>query len=213
VKTETPLQTLERGAAELGVVLSAPQLGQFERYLAELQKWNRKINLTGPTDLRALITRHVLDSLAGLAVLTDLPSGAEVADLGSGAGFPGLPIKVARPDLRVTLIEPRQKRAAFLTTVCALLELESVTVVEATLSLRHLPRDLAGRFDSVLMRAVTEPEKARALAAPLLSPGGRIVIWVSEQQADHAGKGFVISRYRIPGTNMAYALLVARATM
>jgi 16S rRNA (guanine527-N7)-methyltransferase len=192
------------------VALSAVQLSQLERYLSELQKWNRRFNLTGTNDLHELITRHVLDSLAGLAVLTDVPSGAAVADLGSGAGFPGLPIKVARPDLDMTLIEPRAKRAAFLTTVCALLELQGVAVVEATVSLKHLPADLARKFSCVLMRAVTEPQKAKALAASLLgADGGRIVIWGSEQQADRAGTEFVVHRYRIPGWNSAPALLVA----
>lgn len=212
VKAVTPLQILERGAAELGVLLSATQLGQFERYLIELQKWNRRINLTGTTNLQELISRHVLDSLAGLAVLADVPPGAEVADLGSGAGFPGLPIKMARPDLRMTLIEPRQKRAAFLITVCALLKLERVTVVETTISLKQVPADLGHRFGCVLMRAVTEPRIATALAVPLLTAGGRVVIWVSGQQADRAGTGFVIHRYHLPGTNIAPALLVVRTT-
>ncbi|MEW6682364.1 MAG: 16S rRNA (guanine(527)-N(7))-methyltransferase RsmG [Nitrospirota bacterium] len=212
MKAVTPLQILERGAAELGAHLSAAQLGQFERYLVELQKWNRRINLTGTTDLQELISRHVLDSLAGLAVLADVPPGAEVADLGSGAGFPGLPIKMARPDLRMTLIEPRQKRAAFLTTVCALLKLERVTVVETTISLKQMPTDLGHRFDCVLMRAVTEPRMAKALAVPLLASGGRVVIWASREQADRAGAGFVVHRYHLPETNIASALLVARTT-
>jgi len=213
VRADTPLQLLERGAADLGVALSAFQLGQLERYLTELQKWNRRINLTGTNDLRELITRHVLDSLAGLAVLADMAPGSAVADLGSGAGFPGLPIKVARPDLHMTLIEPREKRAAFLTTVCALLKLEGVAVVEATVSIQHIPIDLARRFRCVLMRAVSEPQKAMALAAPLLSAGGgRIVIWGSEQQADRAGTEFVVHRYRIPGSSIAPALLVAHTS-
>ncbi len=209
MKADQPLDLLEQGAAELGVVLSPVQLNQFDRFLTELQKWNRRINLTGATDLRQLITRHILDSLAGLTVLEDLPPGTRIADLGSGAGFPGLPIKVARPDLDMTLIEPREKRAAFLTTVCGLLKLQGLTVVEATLSTRHLPSDLAGRFGCVLMRAVTDPQEARVLAAPLLVGGGRIVIWVSEHQAEHLGSEFAVHRYRIPGTNIALALAVA----
>jgi 16S rRNA (guanine527-N7)-methyltransferase len=209
VRAETPLKTLERGAAELGVALTAPQLGQFEQYLAELQKWNRKINLTGATTIHDLITRHVLDSLAGLKVLEDLPAGALVADLGAGAGFPGLPIKLARPDLRVTLIEPREKRAAFLTTISALLKLQNLTVVEATLSRTPPGRDLAGRFGCVVMRAISEPREARLLAFPLLATGGRIVIWVSEQQAEHLGREFTIHRYRLPGTTVSRALAIA----
>jgi 16S rRNA (guanine527-N7)-methyltransferase len=209
VKADQPLKLLERGAAELGVVLSAVHLSQFDRFLAELQKWNRRINLTSANTIEEVITRHILDSLAGLAVLSDLPSGAAVADLGSGAGFPGLPIKIVRPDLDMTLIEPREKRAAFLTTVCALLKLQGLTVVEATLSAKHLPSDLEGRFRGVVMRAVTQPQEARVLATPLLTAGGRIVIWVSEQQVEDLGSEFAVHRYRIPGTNVARALAVA----
>lgn len=209
MRAEPPLLTLERGATELGVALAAAQLGQFEQYLAELQKWNRKINLTGASTIQDLITKHVLDSLAGLKVLEDLPPGTRVADLGAGAGFPGLPIKLARPDLSVTLIEPREKRAAFLTTVGALLALQNLTIVEAALSRAHPRPDLAGRFGCVVMRAVSEPREARLLASPLLAEGGRIVIWVSEQQGEHLGREFTIHRYRLPGTDVSRALAIA----
>jgi 16S rRNA (guanine527-N7)-methyltransferase len=211
VRAETPFQILERGAAELGVVLSSDQLGQIERYLAELQKWNRRINLTGTNQLEELVTRHVLDSLAGLIVLSALPAGASVADLGSGAGFPGLPIKIARPDLRITMIEPRQKRAAFLTTVCALIKIQGVEIVEATIDPKHPPAALAGRFDCVLTRAVAEPQAAKGVASPLLRSGGLLVIWASEHQAASAGPGFTVRRYRIPYTELRHALLVWHA--
>lgn len=213
MRAETPLQILERGAAELGVVLSPVQLGQFERYLTELQKWNRRTNLTGTNDLQEIIPKHVLDSLAGLAVLNDLPSGSEIADLGAGAGFPGLPIKIARPDLRMTLIEPRQKRAAFLTTVCALIKLRDVEIIETRVGPKYLPADLSARFACVVMRAVADPSRAAKLAGPLLKPGGRIVVWASQQQAGESGTAFSVYRYRIPRTNITHALLIPQAAI
>jgi len=202
---------LERGAAELGVAISQGQLDQFERFLSELQKWNRRINLTAAKTPEELITRHVLDSLAGLTVLNELPSGSHIADLGSGAGFPGLPIKIARPDFHMTLIEPRQKRAAFLTTVCAQLKVQNADIVEVNVDPKRTPTELVGRFDAVLMRAVADPRVARDLAAPLLKSGGRVVIWASSQQAAGAGSEFSIHAYRIPATDLTHALLVWRS--
>lgn len=208
MKADTPLQLLERGAAELGVILSSAQLEQFDRYLAELHKWNRTINLTGTEELHEIVTRHVLDSLAGLLVLNPLPPDAHIADLGSGAGFPGLPIKIVRPDIRMTLIEPRQKRAAFLTTVCALLKVQNTEIVESTVDPKHPPVDLINRFDRVLMRAVAEPRKAKNMAAPLFRPGGWLAVWASVAQAVNAGPEFAVYNYRIPQTNLTHALLV-----
>jgi 16S rRNA (guanine527-N7)-methyltransferase len=192
------------------VALSRDQLAQFERFLAELQKWNQRINLTAADTIDELVTRHVLDSLAGLLVLNELSTGAQVTDLGSGAGFPGLPIKIARPDLHMTLIESRQKRAAFLTTVCALLKLQDTAIVEAAIDSKRLPHDLVGRFDAVLMRAVAEPRSAKDLAVPLVKPGGIVVIWASTQQAEYADAMVSVRRYRIPETDITHALMVWR---
>jgi 16S rRNA (guanine527-N7)-methyltransferase len=202
---------LVRGAAELGVALLQEQLDQFDRYLTELQKWNRQINLTAAKTSEELVTRHILDSLAGLTVLSALPSGSHIADLGSGAGFPGLPIKIARPDLQMTLIEPRQKRAAFLTTVCALLKVQNTDIVEVNVAPKRTPTGLVGRFDAVLMRAVADPQVAKDLAAPLLKAGGMIVIWASSQQAAGVGPAFAVHSYCIPTTNLTHALLVWRS--
>ncbi len=208
MKAATPLQVLEQGAAELGVGLSALQLVQFDRYLTELHRWNRTINLTGAQELHEIVTRHVLDSLAGVLAFNELPPYARIADLGSGAGFPGLPLKLARPEVHMTLIEPRQKRAAFLATMCGLLKVTDTEIVEVTVDPKHPPGELINRYDCVLMRAVADPQKARTLGMPLCQPGGRVAIWASAAQAANAGPEFAVHRYRIPQTDITNALLV-----
>ena len=205
---ESPIALLARGAAELGMSLAPAQFDQFSRYLTELDVWNRRTNLTGTRDPRELVTHHVLDSLACDVVLQGLPDATEVADLGSGAGFPGVPLAIARPDLRVTLIEPRGKRAAFLLHICGVLGLSRVTVVDRAIDPRG-PGVYAGRFARVLARAVADPVEAIRTARPLLGADGKVVVWVSDKQAAEAPAEFQRVPYRIPGTTIARVLLVA----
>jgi 16S rRNA (guanine527-N7)-methyltransferase len=105
-----PRRLLLDGAAALGVSLSPEALAHFRIYLQELQTWNARVNLTGLKSDRDIIIKGFLDSLAVLPFLLDAPS---LADLGSGAGFPGLVLKLARPDLILTMVESRGKKAAF----------------------------------------------------------------------------------------------------
>jgi 16S rRNA (guanine527-N7)-methyltransferase len=103
---------LRRGIAELGISLTQKQVEGFTLYLAELRKWNRTYNLTGLKSDRDIVVKHFLDSLLFTKVF---PVGIRtVADIGSGAGFPGMPIRIAMPDVKVFLIEPTKKKAAFL---------------------------------------------------------------------------------------------------
>ena len=106
-----PLALLREGIAALGLELAPAVLGHFKTYLDELKLWNAKINLTGLKTDRDIIIKHFLDSLAVLPFLGD---PASLVDLGSGAGFPGLVLKLARPQMTLTLVEARQKKAAFL---------------------------------------------------------------------------------------------------
>jgi 16S rRNA (guanine527-N7)-methyltransferase len=118
-------------------------------YRAELARWGERMNLVGSTDDAAL-DRHFEDSLFAAG---EIPAGARVADLGSGAGFPGLPIAIARPDVHVTLVEIREKRVAFLRHVVRTLGLD-VEVRQTSLA----TPPAGERFELVLLRAVAAPE-------------------------------------------------------
>jgi 16S rRNA (guanine527-N7)-methyltransferase len=142
-------------------------------YRTELVRWGERMNLVGSLEPAAL-DRHFEDSLHAASAL---PHGARVADLGSGAGFPGLPIAIARPDLRVTLIEIREKRVAFLRHVVRTIGL-AVEVAQTTLDAPP-PEP----FDVVLLRAVAPPEESARIGLRWVGPGGEVWIWAGARAA------------------------------
>jgi 16S rRNA (guanine527-N7)-methyltransferase len=150
------------------VPLDATALGLLEKYLALLNKWNEKINLTAVRKEREQVVSLLLDSLAVAMVV---PDREKVLDVGSGAGLPGIPLKVARPGIDLTLAESRRKKADFLGAVARELGLRGVRV--------HPGRaeELAAgeKFGMVTARAVAELGELAALAGGLLGPGGRLV--------------------------------------
>ena len=101
---------LERGVRAMGLDLASEQIEQFLAYLALLLKWNRKMNLTALRSPREIIIHHFLDSLL---LPPDLPQNVRLLDIGSGAGFPGIPLKIARPGLTIDLVEATAKKASF----------------------------------------------------------------------------------------------------
>lgn len=122
---------LERLAAVLncqGMPLSSEAAAALRRFIGLLFEWNRQINLVSRSDEDRVVSRHVTESLALLAV-ADFPPGAVIVDFGSGGGFPAIPIKIMRPDLRVTLVESVAKKTAFLATVARELGLQGLSVL------------------------------------------------------------------------------------
>jgi 16S rRNA (guanine527-N7)-methyltransferase len=140
---------------------------KLAEFLRELGRWGDRMNLVGSTDPAAM-ARHVEDALAAVP---HLPPNASVVDLGSGAGFPGVPIAIARRDLRVTLVEIREKRIAFLRHVVRSLQLDVEVRRE---SIENVP---AQRFEIAVLRAVAPPEKSLQLARPWVGDDGEIWIW------------------------------------
>jgi 16S rRNA (guanine527-N7)-methyltransferase len=166
---QDPLRLLQDGAAALGVFLPPEVVSNFRIYLQELQTWNARVNLTGLRSGREIVVKGFLDSLALLPFLQDAPT---LADLGSGAGFPGLALKLARPEISLSLVESRGKKAAFLEYLTALLGLSGVEVVQTRLT-PSLARQWDPRFAAVASRAAFSLEEFLTLAAPLLLQGGR----------------------------------------
>jgi 16S rRNA (guanine527-N7)-methyltransferase len=163
---------------------TAHQRRAIDRYLDELDLWNRRLNLTTvPRDLAW--TRHVEESLRLLTV-ADLAVGSRCADLGSGGGIPGVIAAIVRPDVRMTLIEADRRKAGFLVHVCGLLELDNVTV--AARRAEEMATDSAHHemYDAVLSRAAAPALQLCALALPLLRPGGILWALVSDTDAEAA---------------------------
>ena len=150
--------------------LEEAALAALELHLVELLRWRERADLTSITDPRTIAIRHYLDSLL---LAPDLPDGARVADLGCGAGFPGVPLAAARPDVHVLLVETRSIKATFLQHA---LSLGSLTNAEV---LKGRAERLAGQHgpvDRVVARALAQPDAVRRLAQDWLVPGGRLLV-------------------------------------
>jgi 16S rRNA (guanine527-N7)-methyltransferase len=120
------LELLMKGLELLRISYSGAQIEAFSLYLTELKKWNRAYNLTALKKDADIVIKHFLDSLLFLKVLP--PHVKSIADVGSGAGFPGLPLKILRPDIEVVLIEPVQKKALFLEHMQRQLKVDGLSV-------------------------------------------------------------------------------------
>ncbi len=156
-----------------GLRLDRRQIEQFTRYSAELRAWNTRVNLTAITDEEGIVARHFLDSLRCALSWGDAPSS--LIDVGSGAGFPGLPLKILRPELRLTLVESVGKKAAFLQHMVAVLNLRDVMVL--TDRAETVGRDPQHReqYDVVTARAVAELATLVEYCLPLCRVHGRVL--------------------------------------
>ncbi len=162
-----------------GLDLSATQAQQILDYLGLLLRWNRKINLTAIRDPEESVARHFGESLF-IARHTELRG--RLLDIGSGAGFPGLALKIAFPQLSVTLLEPVAKKRAFLKEATRVCGFSAVEVRGERLE------DLAGvgtaaTFDFATMRAVGNLDELVPLVAKILEPGGSVLLWLTRDQA------------------------------
>ena len=158
---------LEAGLRALGLdaALATPLL----EYLALLARWNATYNLTAIRDPREMVAKHLLDSLAMHPHVDAIAaSGGSLADLGTGPGLPGIPLAIAKPGLRVTLVESNGKKVRFLREAVRKLGLMNVTVVESRIEAFDAP----GRFDAITARALATLPLILELGGHLLRPGG-----------------------------------------
>ena len=211
-----PLDILEAGASELGIELTDEQLAQFDAFCAFMLETNAKFNLTRITQPEEIVTKHLLDSLLCLRAL-ELGQGARLIDIGTGAGFPGVPIKIARPDLRVTLLDATSKKVRFLSEAIERLGLQGISPVHARAEDLAHEKDHRERYDAVFARALSELKTAAELCLPFVRLGGHFVAQKGpeiDEETDQARPiigqlGGLIEktvRTHIPGTDIARTL-------
>lgn len=163
---------LKKGIQELGITFTEGQINTFVTYLSELKKWNRAYNLTALKTDEDIIIKHFLDSLL---YLKSIPSGPlKLADAGSGAGFPGIPLKIVRPEIEIALIEPSRKKTAFLRHITRLLRQTGTSVIEQRLE--HLGKEYEKRFDVIVSRATFNINDFITIACPYIKDAGRLIL-------------------------------------
>jgi 16S rRNA (guanine527-N7)-methyltransferase len=158
------------------VALDSAAVERLHIYYRELRRWNRTLSLVGPSSAEDVIARHFGESLAALPLLPS--SAATLVDVGSGAGFPGLVLAAARPDLRVTLVEPRQRKWAFLAAAARRAGLSCICLNARVES--PLPPGLPDEIDLVTSRALSLAGVLEPLA-DRVGPGGAILLWLGRE--------------------------------
>ncbi|KTG16667.1 MULTISPECIES: 16S rRNA (guanine(527)-N(7))-methyltransferase RsmG [unclassified Guyparkeria] len=195
------------GAARLGIEIDRDVGARLIEYLELLARWNRAYNLTAVRDPEAMVTRHLLDSLA---VLPHLPVCPRLLDIGSGPGIPGMILGVCRPDSEVTLVDSNLKMTRFAATARRELGLANVSVRRE----RVEQLDPEARFDCIISRAFASLADFVRLGAPLLADGGQLFAMKGRLDADEIGalpEGFAVTARHaldVPGLDAERHLLV-----
>jgi 16S rRNA (guanine527-N7)-methyltransferase len=168
-----PLAMVRRSLEHFGIHPSAAQAEAIQSYAAILLQWNQKVNLTSLRDPSEILERHFGESMFAASAVPI--TGGRLADVGSGAGFPGLALKIACPELEVVLVESNFKKSAFLSEVVRLLHLDGVDVVRGRLEDFSVRTGFAG---FVSARAVGNFDRILRWARRALSKDGQVLLWL-----------------------------------
>ena len=166
---------MRRGLDDLGLALTSHQLDQFQCYYQELMDWNQRMNLTAVNHYDGVQVRHFLDSLTAARYLDDKTNS--LLDIGTGAGFPGVPLKIAFPHLRLTLVDSVGKKTGFLKHLVQELALTDVDVHTGRAEDLALHSSSRESFDLVTTRGVALMRVLMELTLPFCRTGGTVLTW------------------------------------
>ena len=213
-------QELERASARYGLPLDAKQIEKFGIYYRLLIEWNAKMNLTAITEPREVAVKHIVDSLTALRGIEERDS-LRLIDVGTGAGFPGIPLKIVRPDLQLTLLDSLKKRVHFLETVVEALGLEGAECLHGRAEEAARQSALRERFDIAASRAVARLPVLAEYLLPFVRIGGTAIALKglhSEEEAKESERAVKILGGRaiesipvaLPGLSDKRAVLVIK---
>ena len=215
-------QIFENKLKELGIVLNDEQKRQFDSFYELLVEWNKVMNLTGITEYEEVNEKHFVDSLS-ITKAIDMNCVDNLIDIGTGAGFPGIPLKIAFPHLKVVLLDSLNKRIKFLNTVIEELELIDIETIHGRAEDFAKKKEYREQFDLCVSRAVANLSTLSEYCLPFVAVNGSFVSYKSGDseeeihQAKHAisllgGKVKNVDKFQLPGTDMGRALVEIKKT-
>ena len=194
---------IEKGVADLGQALDSRTCARLEVLLKELERWNRRINLTAIREIGEMVSGHRLDSLAVRPALR----GRAVLDIGTGAGFPGLPLAIAEPETEFVLLDSNGKKISFVNHIIAELGLSNVETVKARAE-DYAP---GKRFDTVIARALATVPRLVALAAHLVGEDGQLLALKGKYPAEELESITTLAQWEVTVMPLAVPGLGAHA--
>jgi 16S rRNA (guanine527-N7)-methyltransferase len=182
-------QYFEKALFETNMRLSEKCITSFELYVAELKKWNNKVNLTAICKDSDIVVKHLIDALFFISCVN---TDDNVLDIGSGPGIPAIPLKIVKPDVRVVSVDAVNKKIMFQKHISRLLEFYAFEALHARVESLHSTH--AGSFDVITSRAFSRLDLFVSLAAPLLKSGGRLIAMKGpEVLSEINGAGSILS--------------------
>lgn len=211
---------LIKGAKELSTAIDDEQENKFEIFLKELLEWNKVMNLTAIKEPNDVASKHFVDSLA-LLKYADIKENANVADVGCGAGFPGHPIKIVRPDIKLTSIDSLEKRLKFLENLEEKLEFNNCERVHLRAEEAGTKPEYREKFDYSFARAVAKLRVLSEYCLPLVKVGGSFIAMKGpddEEEIDEAktaikllgGKIEKVVEYDLPETDSKRTIIIIK---
>ena len=171
---------LSRELNRFSIILENSQINQFYQYYELLDEWNKVMNLTAITDQNEVITKHFVDSLALVKAMGEISTKEyKIIDIGTGAGFPGIPLKIAFPQLKITLMDSLNKRIKFLNEVIEQLGLKEITAVHSRAEDLGRDKDYREQYDLSVSRAVANLSTLSEYCMPFVKPGGFFISYKS----------------------------------